>query len=369
MQTAPDLHREPTVTGDESHDLTLRRILEAAPTLHDCPLAGRPLKALAGHLASRRVRTSLETGCGASTLVFSHLSARHLVCVRADSAALAAVWDSGLLRPGSTEFLHGPTQITLPFAAPRLRNEAVPGPGLDAVLLDGPHAYPFPELEYYHVYPALRPGALLVLDDVHIPTVRHLFRFLRADPMFRLLETVERTAFFERTDAPTFDPLGDGWERQTLNRAAPRRQWRPAAAVHSRIAQLLRSRRLTLRTPSRAFAEALAHGVADCGRNGFLWLLARRRDQPGWWPQDSGPLEVIDGRWSALVRLGEPDDAGRTFEIKAMIVRRETHERWLAWVGRAQLGDAPSPTTLPLRDYVWAERTAIVRKERPCELR
>jgi hypothetical protein len=102
----------------------------------------------------------------------------------------------------------GPTQLTLP------RYEFGP---LDAALLDGPHAYPFPELEYYGVYPHLSEGALLVIDDIHIPGVANLFRFIKEDAMFDLLEVATRTAFFVRTGAPTFDPLGDGWENQAYN--------------------------------------------------------------------------------------------------------------------------------------------------------
>ena len=67
------------------------------------------------------------------------------------------------------------------------------------------------------MYPHLREGSLLVLDYIHIPTVNHLFRFLREEAMFRLLEVVEKSALFERTAGPAFNPLGDGWELQRYN--------------------------------------------------------------------------------------------------------------------------------------------------------
>jgi hypothetical protein len=90
---------------------------------------------------------------------------------------------------------------------------------VDLALLDGPHAYPYPDLEYYCVYQQLRPGALLVIDDIHIPTVHRLFTFLKEDEMFRLAHVERTTAFFVRTAAPTFSPLGDGWEFQAFNTA------------------------------------------------------------------------------------------------------------------------------------------------------
>lgn len=89
---------------------------------------------------------------------------------------------------------------------------------LQAALLDGPHAFPFPELEYYYIYPHMGQGALLILDDIHIRSVHDFFRFLNADAMFRLVEVVDRTAFFRRTPAPLFNPLGDDWWLQGYNR-------------------------------------------------------------------------------------------------------------------------------------------------------
>jgi hypothetical protein len=58
-----------------------------------------------------------------------------------------------------------------------------------------------------------------VIDDIQIPTIRQLFDFLREDDMFRLIETVGKTAFFERTNAPTFSPVQDGWWLQKYNAA------------------------------------------------------------------------------------------------------------------------------------------------------
>ena len=44
-----------------------------------------------------------------------------------------------------------------------------------------------------------------------------LFQFLRRDAMFELVQIVHTTAFFTRTNAPIFDPLGDGWWKQNYN--------------------------------------------------------------------------------------------------------------------------------------------------------
>jgi hypothetical protein len=110
----------------------------------------------------------------------------------------------------TVHFVVGPTQRTLPqhqFDHP-----------LELVLLDGPHGYPFPELEYYYVYPQLREDALLIVDDIDVPTIFNFYRFLREDEMYRLVETVHTTAFFARTSASLFDPTADGWWLQNYNR-------------------------------------------------------------------------------------------------------------------------------------------------------
>lgn len=120
-----------------------------------------------------------------------------------------AVQGSELLRPGSVEFVVGPTQRTL------LGHEF--DAQIDVAYLDGPHAYPFPELEYWAVYPHIPSGGLLVIDDVQIPTIANLFDVLRSDAMWDLIEVADTTAFFRRTAAAGVEPYGEGWWLQAYN--------------------------------------------------------------------------------------------------------------------------------------------------------
>lgn len=180
------------------------------------------LTAMAKHTAGRDIRHSVETGSGKTTLLLSHASAEHTVFALNFGESISVVRDSPLLRPGVVRYVEGPTQWTLPkheFAHP-----------IDLALLDGPHAYPFPELEYFWIYPHLALNALLIVDDIHIPTIHRLFQFLREDAMFRLVDVVWDTAFFERTAAPTFAPDGDSWPEQGFNRRRfPVESWRRKA--------------------------------------------------------------------------------------------------------------------------------------------
>jgi len=169
------------------------------------------LKGIVKYCSQLDIKHSLETGAGKSTLVFSHLSKKHKVfAIDKGNKSIALVKDSPLLNNETVEFVDGPTQLTLPGY--RFNHK------LQAALIDGPHGYPFPDLEYYYIYPLLDEGAVLIVDDIDIPMVYNLFRFIKADDMFSLVDIVFKTAFFRRTDAPLFDPLSDGWWLQNYNK-------------------------------------------------------------------------------------------------------------------------------------------------------
>jgi hypothetical protein len=85
------------------------------------------------------------------------------------------------------------------------------------VLLDGPHAWPFPDLEYYYLYPHIDVRGILVVDDIQIRTIGRMVDFLKVDAMWNLIEVVQNTAFFRRTAAPIFCPTGDSWWEQKYN--------------------------------------------------------------------------------------------------------------------------------------------------------
>jgi hypothetical protein len=189
----------------------------AAPSLHKAgTFPGKTFDALIDHLSRHKIVNSLETGSGASTLLFSHLSEHHTVfALDGGNQSINSVRNNPLLQPETVVFVEGPTQQTLPVH----QFDGL----LQAALIDGPHGYPFPDLEYYFIYPHLDVGALLIIDDINIRSVHNLFSVVRADKMFQLEQIVKTTAFFRRTDAPIFDPLGDGWWQQGYNQRPP---WR-----------------------------------------------------------------------------------------------------------------------------------------------
>ncbi len=206
------------------------------------------LRELGRILDTMNAPETAETGCGVSTLVFSQFSRRHAVFAFDEFGVFEKVKASQLRGAAELEFVEGPTQQTLP--GQRFTAE------LDVVLLDGPHAFPFPALEYFHFLPHLRPGGMLVIDDLQIRSVNDLFRFLRGDVMFKVETVLSRTAFLRRTDAPTFSGDADGWEGQGYN-AHPllRFTWR------ERLRQWFPER---VRGKGRKFLNRYVAGVRDC---------------------------------------------------------------------------------------------------------
>lgn len=212
----------------------LKRIRKLDDSFHEAGIFDQEALAYLIDQAGRRsVRHSAETGSGVSTLALSWLSANHTVFTLSHygeipNESFENVRDSQLLNGATTDFQLGPVQSTLPryeFSHP-----------LDLVVIDGPHGFPFPQLEYYYFYPQIAAGGLLVVDDIHIPTVRWLHEFLLDDEMFRLQCCIGNTSFFERTDSPTFNPLGDDWWKQGYNR----KRFRDRRRLRDRAMKLLK---------------------------------------------------------------------------------------------------------------------------------
>ena len=170
------------------------------------------LRAIARHSEQiGPINQSAETGSGLTTLLFSHLSANHLVFAIDLKRSIRQAKESPLLNPQAVTFVEGPTQVTLPNY--RFSRK------LQIALIDGPHGYPFPDLEYYYFYPLIETGGLLVIDDIKIPSISRMVEIVKADDMFNLLEVVGNTAIFRRSQAPLIDPKSDSWWLQGYNRA------------------------------------------------------------------------------------------------------------------------------------------------------
>jgi len=138
---------------------------------------------------------TLETGSGASTVVFAASGAKHLA-----------------ISPSSDEH----DRILRYCAEERISTEGVrfvaesshtaleawePEP-LDIVLIDGAHGFPFPVLDWYYTAPHLRVGGRVLVDDAYQPSVNLLTKFLRLSQAWELEAVLGyRTVCFRKLDS------------------------------------------------------------------------------------------------------------------------------------------------------------------------
>jgi SAM-dependent methyltransferase len=158
---------------------------------------------------------TIETGCGKSTIMFSNLSAKHFVFAYDDSdepdSSVGMVRSDPEFISANTVFVFGPTQLTLP-------NYQFPaGTHFDVILIDGPHGYPFPDLEYAMLYNRLRPGGILIIDDVHIASIGKMYDILREDRMYDDIGVFSTTGLLRRTTLKGVPADGDHWYEQNYN--------------------------------------------------------------------------------------------------------------------------------------------------------
>jgi hypothetical protein len=159
----------------------------------------------------KHTQGTMETGSGKTTLLLSHLVKSHQVFAIDEGESISLVRTNEMFQKANVTYIEGPTQLTLPkhtFDKPIL-----------FALIDGPHGYPFPDMEYYYIYPHLIENSLLLIDDIRIPSIRNMFDVINADPGFELLDIADdNLAAFRRTDKPLIDKLSDGWYKQGFNR-------------------------------------------------------------------------------------------------------------------------------------------------------
>jgi len=154
---------------------------------------------------------TLEVGLGVSTAVLAAWGALH-TCVTVAGSEVEALRDYLRRRglSGQVEFLIGPSDYVLP----RLWEEHTwQTRGLSLLFIDGCHAFPFPALDWYYGARFLRPGGLLVFDDMQIPAVAHTIGwFLELDPRWEEVRRNGRWAAYRRlSSSPS---LAEEWTEQ-----------------------------------------------------------------------------------------------------------------------------------------------------------
>lgn len=161
------------------------------------------------------MENTAETGCGRSTILFSNISKNHFAfCIDdhdyKDQSSVLYFEDSEMGIKDRVTWEFGPTQKTLPRYTHNCQ--------YDCVLIDGPHGYPFPDMEYYFFYPHIKPGGYLIIDDIHIPSIGRMADILQEDAMWNFITLISTTAVLQRTEAEETPTFGDQWWTQDYNR-------------------------------------------------------------------------------------------------------------------------------------------------------
>ena len=196
------------VPGSPSRDEVLALIASDPPHVHPgaphgvWAAASDCLKYIAD-VAQLGART-LETGCGATTIVFAASGANHTsVFLDASEGEAVVSWCAAHgIETGNIAFVPGSSSQSLP---------QMEIGDLDLVLVDGCHGFPFPQLDWYYSASHLITGGVLIIDDTQLAAPYQLRQYLTADPRWELIRAGSQWAAFRRIGSGSLD---EEWESQ-----------------------------------------------------------------------------------------------------------------------------------------------------------
>jgi hypothetical protein len=151
---------------------------------------------------------TLETGAGLSTLVFALKRSSHMAITPSteEIKSISEYAASHSISMNSVRFVNATSETYLPTAGIEKN--------LDLVLIDGRHAFPWPMIDYFYTAPKIRERGLLLVDDINIPSVDMLVKFLAADTNWKLKKRfAHRTSVFEKVG----NELNVEWTAQRYN--------------------------------------------------------------------------------------------------------------------------------------------------------
>jgi predicted O-methyltransferase YrrM len=169
---------------------------------------------------------TLETGAGASTIVFAAGGAEHEAVTPSQEEAdrILAECQRREIPTENLTFRIGSSAEVLHDWEPR---------ELDLVLVDGAHAFPYPTLDWWYLAPHLRADGLMLLDDAYMPPVAAVVDHVRHSNAWRLEQPVSfRTAVARKLADETID--GE-WKGHRMNFSYLPPGQRAVAAVRQRV--------------------------------------------------------------------------------------------------------------------------------------
>jgi Methyltransferase domain len=228
----------------------VQRLLRDRPAFHlggDARWDSLPETLQAIQRSARPGDSTIETGVGASTVVFAACGAYH-TAISPDPHEHERVreyCEQIGIDVSRLSFLAGFSQDVLPSLLTSERT-------LDVAFIDGAHSFPFPEVDWCYMTRSLKVNGKLLLDDVTIPSVGTTYRHMVLEPNWRLERVLDdRAAAFTLVAAP---PPED-WVNQRVNTrypdfsfaSTPKRARLTASYLASEVAHGVARRSPTLR--------------------------------------------------------------------------------------------------------------------------
>lgn len=195
--------------------MQIEKLLQDNPSFHvwsdgsaaNFGVSDRVVKYIYGKLKPGDV--TLETGSGKSTFAFLLAECKH-TAIAPDPGEELRIRDycrANQIVPDFT-FIANSSAEVLPLLVNNI-------PALDFVFIDGAHRYPYAEIDYHFTEKKLRTGGYMVVDDIHLPSVRNLYVFLKNEKNWELDALIDKTAFFKKIGE---EVLINDWQNQGINR-------------------------------------------------------------------------------------------------------------------------------------------------------
>ena len=180
---------------------------------------------------------TLETGAGASTIVFAAKRASHEAVTPdpAEEARIRAMCDRLDVSADTVTFHIGSSHEVLPGLAHR---------ELDLVLLDGAHGFPYPILDWWHIAPRLKEGGRILLDDAYLPPVTAVLDHAERSPDWEVERTLGYRTVVVRKLRDALPPFN--WDGGRIGGRLTFRYLRPAERPVASARHRLFSTRLGL---------------------------------------------------------------------------------------------------------------------------
>jgi predicted O-methyltransferase YrrM len=176
----------------------IETLISEKPNFHAWP-DGRPANWSVAPDVLRFIRANvkpsmrtLETGAGQTTVAFA-IAGTHHVCITPDRTQADSIRsycsEHGI--SNTITFIHGSSDRAL------ASGEGIPE-GIDFVLIDGAHRFPFPILDWHFTEHRVPVGGIMAIDDYLMPSVRILHDFLVGEDQWELIRCFQVTSIFRR---------------------------------------------------------------------------------------------------------------------------------------------------------------------------